>query len=124
MSSKKTDPKEKRKYPRALVRALVDYESANTYLYDYSSTLGEGGIFIETEKPLSVGSTLTLRFTLPGIDRVFQIAGNVVWIREKGKSQDPDWPKALSSGMGIEFTDLDDADRKILRSYAEEHPKE
>ena len=107
--------KEKRRFPRVLVRALVDYESPGTFLYDYSTDLSEGGLFIETQKPLSQGTTLTLRFTLPNVDRVFQIQGRVAWLNEGSKPAGK-----LPSGMGIEFMDMDAADRKTLQTYVKE----
>ena len=65
---------ERRVHARILTRMLVDFDSADTYLYDYSNDLSEGGIFIETEKPLAPGTELTLRFTLPNVDRVFEVS--------------------------------------------------
>jgi type IV pilus assembly protein PilZ len=110
---------ERRKHVRILVRVLVDFESPDTYLYDYSSNLSEGGIFVETDTPHPIGTTLTLRFTLPGVDRVFEAKGEVKWqnnLGEKGNLPVPD----LGRGMGIQFADMEDSDREILQKYVRE----
>ena len=51
-----------RKYPRVVIKVLVDYEESKllrllvdysdseAYLYDYSTNLSEGGIFIKTQR--------------------------------------------------------------------------
>ena len=110
---------DQRQYPRVLVRVLVDFESSDTYLYDYTNNLSEGGIFIETEKTQPVGSPLTLRFTLPGIDRVFEAKGKVAWLnlpKKDGKRPSGD----LAHGMGIQFDEIDNTDLGLIRKYVSE----
>lgn len=114
---------ERRIHVRVLVRVLVDFESPDTYLYDYSNNLSEGGIFIETEKPLSVGSPLTLRFTLPGVDRVFEAKGGVVWVNDTSEGKQKRVPE-MGVGMGIQFNEIDDTDRKFIREYVEKSQKD
>ena len=103
---------ERREHPRILVRAMVDYESQDTFLYDYSQNLSEGGLFINTESPLAVGEVLDLKFSLPDIEKVFQVKGEVKWVIEEKKGP-------LMKGMGIAFKDLSDDDRKLIQSYME-----
>ena len=107
---------ERRKFFRVLVRVLVDFESPDTYLYDYSSNLSEGGIFIETEKPFEQGSSLTLRFTLPGVDRVFEAKGAVRWLNMPGEDGERLVPD-LGPGMGIQFVDIEETDQDFIRQY-------
>ena len=110
---------ERRKFVRLLVRVLVDFESPDTYLYDYSSNLSEGGIFVETDKPTDVGTELTLRFTLPGLDRVFEAKGVVRWQNESGEDGSRPVP-SLGPGMGIEFIEMDQTDKTLLRKFVTE----
>lgn len=112
--------KERRKNPRYLVRALVDYESPDTYLYDYSTDLSQGGIFIETNNPASIDSPITLRFTLPNIDRVFEIKGRVAWHNQPDPKDELRPVQRLPRGMGIEFLEMDKADREIIQKYLQE----
>jgi uncharacterized protein (TIGR02266 family) len=66
---------------------------------DPATTLGAGGLFIETESPLIEGTHLKMRFTLPGSGIAHEIEGRVVWSR---RSSDRG---SYAPGMGIEFTD-------------------
>lgn len=108
---------ERRKAPRIMVRVLVDYESSDTYFYDYSNNLSEGGIYIETDRPLPIGSPITLRFTLPGLDRVFETKGNVAWVYIKKPGDEGPPAEVLGPGMGIEFKELNEADIKLIHDY-------
>jgi uncharacterized protein (TIGR02266 family) len=89
----------RRRYRRRTVRVLVDYASDAGLSADPATTLGAGGLFIETEAPLPKGARLKLRFQLPGRSLVHEIEGRVVWQRWGTE------PGHHAPGMGIEFTD-------------------
>jgi uncharacterized protein (TIGR02266 family) len=88
-----------RRYRRRTVRVMVEYLSDAGLCTDPATTLGAGGLFIETEAPLAEGSALKIRFQLPGSDQSHEIEGRVVWRRR------PADVGGHASGMGIEFTD-------------------
>jgi len=81
------------------VRVLVEYVSGAGLCVEPATTLGAGGLFIETETPLREHSVLKMRFRLPGSGKTHEIEGRVVWRRR------PHDPGSHSPGMGIEFTD-------------------
>lgn len=89
----------KRRYRRRTVRVMVDYQSDAGLASDPATTLGAGGLFIETENPLPPGSRLKMRFHLPGSSDTHEIEGRVCWRKQ------PDDVGHHSPGMGIEFTD-------------------
>ncbi len=89
----------KRRYRRRTVRVLVEYISDAGLCIDPATTLGAGGLFIETESPLFEHSMLKMRFRLPGSQTTHEIEGRVVWRRR------PRDPGNHSPGMGVEFTD-------------------
>ena len=89
----------KRRYRRRTVRVMVDYLCDSGLCSDPATTLGAGGLFIETELPLAAGSSLKMRFRLPGSSVSHEIEGRVVWCMR------PTDPGHHSPGMGIEFTD-------------------
>lgn len=89
----------RRRYRRRTVRVLVEYVSDSGVAADPATTLGAGGVFIETESPLAAGELLKLRFSLPGRETLHEIQGRVVWRRR------PCDPGQHAPGMGIEFTD-------------------
>ena len=94
-----------RRYRRRTVRVLVEYVADTGLAADPATTLGAGGIFIETESPLAESSSLKMRFTLPGSETLHDIEGRVVWRRR------PSDPGQHAPGMGIEFTDRNAATR-------------
>jgi uncharacterized protein (TIGR02266 family) len=87
-----------RRFRRRTIRTLVDYSSDLGVGCDYATTLGAGGLFIETEAPLPAGTRVKLRFRLPGSDVLHELTGRVVWHRG------PDVAQAVHSpGMGVQF---------------------
>ncbi len=89
----------RRKYRRRTLRVLVEHVSESGLSTDPATTLGAGGVFIETETPLPERATHKMRFRLPGGESEHEIEGRVVWRRR------PSDPGQHSPGMGIEFTD-------------------
>jgi uncharacterized protein (TIGR02266 family) len=78
---------------------MVEYSAHSGLHCDPATTLGAGGLFIETESPLGEGTHLKLRFQLPGSQLSHEIAGRVVWAVGSGETG------STTPGMGIEFTD-------------------
>jgi uncharacterized protein (TIGR02266 family) len=88
-----------RRWRRRTVRMLVDWSSGATARCDYATTLGAGGLFIETEDPLPRGTPFKARFRLPGTGALHEVEGRVAW------SHVPRPGDTHSPGMGVEFTD-------------------
>jgi len=91
-----------RRFRRQLVRVLVDYTAAGAPHCEYATTLGAGGLFIETDAPLPPGTPLRVRFRLPGGASLHSIDGRVTWQHRGEEARAGD---ARPSGMGVEFTD-------------------
>jgi uncharacterized protein (TIGR02266 family) len=88
-----------RRFRRRTVRMLVDFASAHGVGCEYATTLGAGGLFVETEDPPPRGTPLKVRFRLPGTGVEHQVEGRVAWCHV------PRPGDAHSPGMGVEFTD-------------------
>ena len=102
-----SDPNSQRKRPvrrcrRRTVRIEVVYQSRDDGpSREYATTLGAGGLFIESEQPLAKKTRIKLAFTLPGRNRRHEIEGRVVWATYPPKpGETPRTP-----GMGIQFSD-------------------
>ncbi len=89
-----------RRYRRCTVRIEVEWATKTQSHVDRATTLGAGGLFIETTKPLLPGATLEVRFRVQDGGALHEIPGRVVWCRPAG-----DQP----GGMGIEFTEREAA---------------
>jgi uncharacterized protein (TIGR02266 family) len=91
--------RKERRYRRRTVRVLVEYFSDAGLCCDTATTLGAGGMFIQTHDPLPADSPIKLTFRLPGSAVRHTFEGRVVWAN-------PPTPGAIGApGMGIEFRD-------------------
>ncbi len=77
--------------------------------------LGLRGVFVERAEPLPVDTRVTLRFTLPGNERVMRASGRVAW------SHVPDADARLPPGLGIEFDGLTGEDWQRVRAFLLDH---
>ncbi len=92
----------KRRFRRRTLRVRVDYQVAGAMRSEWATTLGAGGMFVETEDAPPVGTRVKLRFRLPSGGLTHEIEGRVAWaMAAAGVGGRP----APSPGMGIEFAD-------------------
>ena len=97
---------------RVPIQLLVDYKSDGHFLFDFCRDLGTGGVFIETQNPLTAGSELDLTFTIPDSKETLRTKAKVIW------SQAPIAGRAeVNPGMGVQFTQFGDAQRKKLDDF-------
>jgi uncharacterized protein (TIGR02266 family) len=89
----------RRRFRRRTLRVEVEYAWDEGVRHDYATTLGAGGLFIETEEPLPEGALLKLAFTLPSGELYHEISGVVAWAHE------PAVTARGSCGMGVAFKD-------------------
>jgi len=107
----------KRKSPRIPVKVEVYYgedEKFSGYTAGYTFNMSGGGLFLETESPLSPGVALKLKFAHPENNEPIICRGRVAWVNSLVSPINKDHPP----GMGVEFFDLDEElqIQKILRS--------
>ncbi len=111
---KKRAARNLRRFRRRTIRVLVDVISDRRIFCDYATTLGAGGLFIETADPLPEGNVLKVRFRLPDREQLHEIEARVAWVRRPDRPQE----SIRSPGMGIEFTNA--AAKATLASELEE----
>jgi uncharacterized protein (TIGR02266 family) len=99
---------ERRRSPRAPVVVRIEYATIDALFSDFTRNINEGGVFIETDCPAELDSVVHLRFRLPGTREAVRATGRVAWI-EPGENGRP-------QGMGVEFENLDDADRDRINA--------
>lgn len=108
-----TTAHEKRVYPRRTLRTQVIFEdeSGEGFIYFYSTDVSMGGIFLESDIPLKVGTRVFLSFALRDGETPIRVIGRVVRVeRETAES-------LRIVGMGMQFSDLPEAAHKILQVY-------
>jgi CRP/FNR family cyclic AMP-dependent transcriptional regulator len=103
-----------RKEERVSAKIRISFKKANDFIKAYIANLGSGGLFINTEKFLPVGSFLNLEFNLPDSSKVILTQGKVAWTRPKDSST-----QKIPPGMGIEFIKMSPEDKQALDNYLE-----
>jgi type IV pilus assembly protein PilZ len=101
----------KRKTTRLHHEIPVAYRSVGSFLTDWATNISQGGLFINTRKPLPVGSAVKILVQLPGASFPFQLDGRVTRVTEFDNHAN------MVPGMGVEFTGLDEAKRRDLASF-------
>jgi uncharacterized protein (TIGR02266 family) len=94
-------PKNTRKHRRVTVRILVDYQAHGGIHCDYATTLGAGGMFLQTELPMRRGDRVKVRFRVPGGEALHELEARVTWCHEARTQRDA----SRSPGVGLQFTD-------------------
>ena len=102
VSSNFIDGIERRSSPRAELVVRVNYQTVDSLFSEFARNINDGGIFVETDTPQPIGTSVELEFKLPGAERPIEVIGNVVRSIESDQAT-PDG----AAGMGIEFENLD-----------------
>lgn len=102
---------EKRQNTRHALRTKMDYraQSGGDFLYEYTTNISRGGIFIETREPLPEGTLVEMKFQPPEASGPIEVVGKVVWVnRYRDGEENP------NPGMGIQFEELSDDTRDMI----------
>jgi uncharacterized protein (TIGR02266 family) len=91
----------------------VAYRSVGSFLSDWATNISQGGLFINTRKPLPVGTAVKILVQLPGASFPFQLGGRVTRVTQFDNKAN------MVPGMGVEFTDVDDAKRRELEAFVD-----
>ena len=105
-SEDETGEVERRRSNRIELIVRVDYKTVDELFSEFARNINEGGLFVETDQPPEVGSSVALQFQIPGSDDPIQVMGRVVRLTEGGPGEEP--------GMGIEFENLDGQSRDLI----------
>ena len=91
------------------IELKVEYRKLNSFFADYVKNISRGGTFIQTERPLPVGTVFLFRLVVPRRAAPFVLRGAVAWTNQAGAIQSPE---VTESGMGIHFEFAVPADRQ------------
>ena len=97
---------DRRRSERVDMVVRVDYKTVDELFSEFARNINEGGVFVETETPSEIGSSVAMQFRIPGSEEPIQVMGRVVRVTEGDRHEPP--------GMGIEFEDLDDQSRDLI----------
>jgi type IV pilus assembly protein PilZ len=107
-------PHERRQQERAPIELRVEYQRLNRFFYDYTKNISMGGTFIQTKKPLDIGTQFLFRLQVPHMDEPLVLLGEVRWVLHEGETRlEPDGSESTIPGMGIRFI-YDDAQQQEM----------
>ena len=89
---------DRRRFERADLVVSIEYSTVDDLFSEFTRDINEGGVFIETETPQALGTTVDRQFHLPGSSDPIKAPGLVV------RSNDGSEPGPL--GMAVEFESL------------------
>lgn len=106
---------EKRKSERHRVRFHLVYDDGSSFNAGTVHDVSEGGLFLETALPLSVGTEVTLTPVGEG-QSLFEVRARVM----RTVSYDPARMQDDAAGMGLQFLDLSSEERaRVVRLILE-----
>ncbi len=111
--------KEKRLYPRRPIRTQVVFENEDSegMLYFFSTDISAGGLFLESDLPVKLGTQVFLRFSLAPKARPIQATGEVVRVmRDQNESGQG------KVGIGIRFIYIHPLDRELIQDFINQAP--
>ena len=97
---------ERRKASREALVVRLEYQTVDELFSDFTTNINEGGMFVESESPRELGSSVSMQFRLPGSAEPIVARGVVVHVTDGSDTGVP--------GMGIEFETLDAATRQRI----------
>jgi type IV pilus assembly protein PilZ len=112
--------KEKRRTPRAPVSIRIDYSTVDHLFWDFASNINEGGLFVESNNPLDVGTTVQLKFFLPDLESPIETLGEVVWVGSNAFDSDQEGGSPDSIGMGIQFKEIGEESKQAINLLIKE----
>ncbi len=99
--------KEQRENSRVNCMLPVDYSTKDRVYRDFIQNLGNGGVFIETKDPLSVGKSISLTFSIPISQNHYKITGKIV--------------RGEKNGFAVQFSKkLNQFDKQVIKASMEE----
>ena len=95
-----------REHDRVPYGMQVEFRTASSFLVAYSVNLSRGGMFLETDEQLPIGSIVRLQLSIPGATSL-KLDGRVTWHRGENDREGP-------PGVGVEFLDVSDLAGELI----------
>lgn len=93
---------ERRNYDRKACFTFVDLASQDRACREFIKDISEGGVYIKTPEPFSVGEEVVMTFSLPNSQEHLKVTGRIVRIDDRG--------------IGVEFRIESPLERLSIRS--------
>jgi uncharacterized protein (TIGR02266 family) len=98
----------RRSSPRVVLGIPIQYRFGNTIAAALTLNLSHGGIAIRTTSPLDSGSSIKVRFRMPGSKRDIDAEGRVAWSDRR-------------VGMGVQFETVEATNQTLIDQFVDAH---
>ena len=98
----------RRASPRIALGVPVSYRAGQTIAGAVTLDVGKGGLAIRTMNPFPPGTTIQVKFRLPGAQADIDAVGRVAWSDRK-------------VGMGVQFDRISSADQDAVDKFVDGH---
>ncbi len=109
----KANQKAARQSERLQHELLVAYRTVDGFITDWAVNISRGGMFINTRKPLTVGTDVRILVQLPGKEFPYELQGRVTRVTEYDNHAN------MVPGMGVEFTSVDEGRRREIDAFVD-----
>jgi uncharacterized protein (TIGR02266 family) len=99
--------RERRKHTRISVDVAVDLASESNFYSGRTRDISMGGLFIETDAGLAIGTRVTVKLSLD--DRFYELPAEVMWALDRSSGQ--------GFGVGVQFTSLPLRSRNAILQF-------
>lgn len=100
-----------RTVPRIDKIISLEFKDRLSVIMAITANIGEGGLFIKTDRPLNEGDHFMLKVKLPYVADPLNIESEVVWKRNEPAGNDK------PAGMGVKFLSMSEKDNHVLKWY-------
>ena len=83
----------------------ISYVHENDYLISFTKNISAEGMFVYTERPPAVGSTIKLIFSIGNLKKI-ETNAEVIWVNKGASSKD--------HGMGLKFLNMPARDKDAI----------
>lgn len=97
---------EKRQHSRATISAVVNLSSEDNFYAGAARDISVGGLYVETEAGLPIGTEVTALLKLPS--KVLSLRAEVVWSTAKGSK---------TIGMGLRFLNIPAPAKREIEAF-------
>ena len=104
----------RRRENRAEIELEIDLGAYGQYALSRLVNVSIGGAFVRSRVLHEGGTSVTLRFALPGNSELIHIEGEVVWTYDQRGETDVN-----ASGLGIAFKKIDPQDQQRIQQYVQ-----
>ncbi len=95
----------------------MDFTVGDETYTGFLLNIGSTGLFLHTRLDLLPGTSLELKFSLPGSEEIIIVRGMVAWATSSSAT------KSLFGGAGIKYSDIQEKDLESIKEFVSDEIK-